>query len=90
MYHISSEPSARRQGLAHEALLLMMSYGKCTHKTGTLLYNMLCLAVGELGVRKFRAKILETNAASLQLFKKKLNFVEVIYQSGIRPKISDV
>ena len=41
------------------------------------MYFMMCSAVDELGVHKFRAKILEANTASLQLFKDKLKFQEV-------------
>lgn len=40
---------------------------------------MMCSAVDELGVHKFRAKILETNVASLQLFKDKLKFQQVVF-----------
>lgn len=77
LFPLISEPSARRQGLAHESLILMMYYGKCYAGCP---YVMLCvIAVAELGVLKFRAKILDSNVASLQLFQKKLDFVEVVF-----------
>ena len=44
-----------------------------------VMIRMLYTAMDELGIHKFRAKILETNIASLKLFQNKLNFVEVIF-----------
>ena len=57
-----------------------MYYGKVHTYITDIIFIMNCCtaAVDELGVAKFRAKILETNTASLQLFNK-LDFVEVIF-----------
>jgi len=56
---------------------MMMCY--CIQIHAYIVHFMFCFtpAVGELGITKFRAKILDTNTASLQLFNK-LGFVEVI------------